>query len=359
MVLDAHHDARTIVAMLAALVSGTVLVLVDPRTPAAVRAGVEVAAGAHEGGTGDLVVVTTSGTTGAPKGVRLGHTQVRASAVAVAAALGVDGSDAWLCCLPLNHVGAQAIVWRAVVTGCRIVLADGSSADAIAEACRDHDVGIASLVPTQLHRLVRGPGVPASMRELIVGGAACTPALAATARATGTRVRLSYGMSEMASTVALDGCPLPGVDVAVGEDGELWLGGPMRTPGYAWGDRLAVDAAGRFHTGDRGCVGAGGDIAVSGRLDGVFTCGGENVSPAAVRDVLAAHPDVASAWVWPQPDVDLGAVPVAAVVLGGEPGRRGDGGDPATALVSYCRQSLPGIAVPRRIDVYGNRSEDP
>ncbi|MEZ5216716.1 MAG: AMP-binding protein [Ilumatobacteraceae bacterium] len=56
------------------------------------------------------MVVPTSGTTGAPKGVVLTHDAVAASARATSARLGVTPADKWLACLPLSHVGGLSVV---------------------------------------------------------------------------------------------------------------------------------------------------------------------------------------------------------------------------------------------------------
>src|ERR1700730_8011587 len=65
---------------------------------------------------GDALVVPTSGTTGASKGVVLTHGAVRASAMATSARLQVDpGRDRWLACLPLAHIGGLSVVTRSLV----------------------------------------------------------------------------------------------------------------------------------------------------------------------------------------------------------------------------------------------------
>ena len=59
---------------------------------------------------GDAVVVATSGSSGAPKGVVLTHDAIAASAEATSVRLGTTGDDHWLACLPLSHVGGLSVV---------------------------------------------------------------------------------------------------------------------------------------------------------------------------------------------------------------------------------------------------------
>lgn len=337
--VEADHDAGTVVALHAAHTAGVAVTALDRRAPAPPDAERRGSPGSEAS---DLVVVSTSGTTGVPKGVRLGAVQVCASADAVVSRLGVGADDVWLCCLPLSHVSGQAILWRSVVSGCAVVMAPPGDTDAIAAAASR--CTIASMVPTQLHRLLRDGGLPPRLRTVLLGGAAVPPGLVEAARTAGVAVAVSYGMSEMASTVAIDAKPLDGVAVRVDGSGTIHVGGRMRTPGYAWGGILNLDVDGLLRTGDVGCI-DGGLLAVAGRRDDVFTCGGENISTEAVRAALVSHPAVASALVTAEPDVEYGAVAVAEVVLEAGAGANADD------LAVHCRRLLPAIAVPRRFEI--------
>ncbi len=101
---------------------------------------------------GDALVVATSGTTGAPKGVVLTHAAVRASALATSARLGVDpGHDRWVACLPLAHIGGLAVVTRALVTGTPCTVLERFDAAAV-EAQARSGATLVSLVATALGR---------------------------------------------------------------------------------------------------------------------------------------------------------------------------------------------------------------
>ena len=96
---------------------------VDQRLPAAARQGLYLAMGVgDEVEPGDALVVATSGSTGAPKGVVLTHDAVAASAEATSRRLGVGRDDHWLACLPLSHVGGLSVVTRALHSGTRLTV---------------------------------------------------------------------------------------------------------------------------------------------------------------------------------------------------------------------------------------------
>ena len=86
---------------------------------------------------GDAVVVATSGSTGAPKGVVHTHDSVAASSTASSARLEVDPArDRWLACLPLAHIGGLSVVLRSLHTGTPLEVHDGFDAAAVEDAAR-------------------------------------------------------------------------------------------------------------------------------------------------------------------------------------------------------------------------------
>jgi len=98
---------------------------------------------------------------------------------------------------------------------------------------------------------------------------------------------------------------------------------------------------GWFDTGDFGYVDEQGYLFVKARRDDLIVSGGENVYPAEVEAVLNAHPTVVEAAVFGLPDKEWGQVVCAAVVLSSH--------CEVEVLDTWCRRSLAGFKVPRRI----------
>ncbi|MGY2078319.1 o-succinylbenzoate--CoA ligase [Modestobacter sp. SYSU DS0657] len=261
----------------------------------------------------DLVVVT-SGSTGAGKGVLLSAAALRASATATLDRLGGPGS--WLLALPTSAVGGLQVLVRSALAGREpAVLGRGEPLAAAAARLPAGDRRYTALVPTQLRRyLAEEPDALASFDAVLVGGAATDAALLTEARAAGVRVVRTYGMSETAGGCVYDGVPLDGVSVRVADGIEL--AGPVLAHGYRRDPAATAEAFhdGWFRTRDAGTLSADGVLTVHGRLDDVVISGGVNVSPQAVEAALREHPSVADAVVTGLPDPEWGQRVVAAVV---------------------------------------------
>lgn len=271
-------------------------------------------------------LVFTSGSTGAARAVRLTRANLEAAADASAARLGTTADDRWLLVLPLFHVGGLSVVVRAAAQGAALVVVPPDVR--AQEAALDAGATVASFVPTQLARLVEGRTrpFPATVRAVLVGGAAASPALLARARSLGLPVLPTYGLTEAASQVATRepgdarddavGPPLAGTEMRV-RDGAIEVRGPTVADGYE-GDEEATRGAfvdGWLRTRDAGEVLPDGRLRVLGRLDDLVNTGGEKVAPAAVEAALLEHPAIAEACVVGVPDAEWGERVAAAVVL--------------------------------------------
>lgn len=306
------------------------------------------------------LVVATSGSTGAPKGVELTHAALAASTTASVARLGCMAGEPWVLALPTHHVAGVQVVRRAWAGGAEPLVVDGGDVEAIAATGtgREH----VSLVPTQLARLVAA-GVPLDgFRTILLGGAGAAPELLAAARALGGRVVTSYGMTETGGGCVYDAVPLDTVEVSVGAGGRIRLRGPVLLRAYRGGPDAAtgspdadgaggardvggtpgpLDADGWFTTSDVGRW-DGRRLEVLGRADDVVLSGGENVPAGAVAATLRTHAAVRDAAVVGRPDPEWGEVAVAVVVPA-------DPAAPPTleALRAHVRASHPPAHAPR------------
>ncbi len=105
--------------------------------------------------------------------------------------------------------------------------------------------------------------------------------------------------TEAAFRLGTVGQPVAGMEITVAEDGEILTRGPLNTPGYFKLPELTaelIDADGWLHTGDIGSLDADGFLSVVDRKkELIITSGGENVSPAAIENLLVAHPLIGQA----------------------------------------------------------------
>ena len=216
--------------------------------------GVTTVRSAHNEGVaeGTAVVVRTSGSTGASKGVELSAAALRHSARASLDRLGAGPGERWLCCLPVTHVAGLQVLVRSLVSGTEPVLAERADAETVAGSGCAH----VSLVPTQLHRLLgvlgSGPAKPlAGYSSVLLGGALAPASLLDAARAAGVPVVTTYGMSETCGGCVYDGVPLDGVRVEIRDDdeaqGRIWISGPVLFSRYrpgGYGGRGAPPCAG-------------------------------------------------------------------------------------------------------------------
>jgi long-chain acyl-CoA synthetase len=154
------------------------------------------------------------------------------------------------------------------------------------------------------------------------------PEVAAFFAGLGMKILDIYGMTETTGAFASNtvdnfkvgtvGRPFPGIEVRIADDGEILARGPLNTPGYLNRPDLTsalIDSDGWLHTGDIGGLDSEGFLSVVDRKkELIITAGGENISPAAIENLLVAHPLVGQALAFG----DLRPYVVALLTLDGD-----------------------------------------
>ncbi|MFC0530028.1 class I adenylate-forming enzyme family protein [Phytohabitans kaempferiae] len=326
-----------------------------------------------------FLIQFTSGTTGRSKGAVLTHMAVLNAARERNRRDVIGPNDVWLNPVPYHHIGGSCfvILGGLVDAGAFVVVEKYAPAETM--RLLDHGVvtrigGVPTMVIDALQHLGEQAGA-AGIRSVAVGGATVTQHLVERIRQTlGAPVINTYAQSECPAITSTDihddsatiagtvGRPVAGVhmkviDPATGETvpigvvGEIVTRSPYVMRGY-WGmaeqtaDVLPAD--GFLRTGDLASMDEYGNVTFQGRVRDVIIRGGENVYPAEVEELLAAHPGVASAVLVGIDDERLGER-VAGVVV------RAPGGDvTGEALAEYLRDSVARFKIPelwRFVDV--------
>ncbi|MBL7497726.1 long-chain fatty acid--CoA ligase [Frankia sp. CNm7] len=294
----------------------------------------------------------TSGTTGDPKGVVYSHRSIFLHSMAAVgpAMMGLSQSDRVLAIVPQFHVLAWGLPYIAFYSGVELVLPGPFlQPEPLARMIEKTRLNRASGVPTiwqgLLAHLEANPDIDvSSLKEAVVGGSACPPALMEAYDRLGITLLHAYGMTETspmvtvarppagltpeqawpyrltqgrfvanvaARLVGADGSVLPWDGVSAGE---LELRGPWIAGGY-----YGVDDEDKFHdgwlrTGDVGHISPEGYLTLTDRAKDVIKSGGEWISSVQLENLLMAHPAVAEASVIGVPDERWGERPLALVV---------------------------------------------
>ena len=334
-------------------------------------------------------IIYTSGTTGSPKGVMLTHDMLLRAAFGSVYSRAFD--DAWrvVFSLPMYHVyGYIEGVLTVPFVGGAIVPQLLFNPAATLGAIEQHRADDVLLVPTMTLALLdelraRRYELP-TLRAVISSGQRSPTAIwkAIFEELHPAEVTTGYGMTEVTATMmmtqpddsferlsstngrmrdvgpagdpALGGKlveykvvdPESGRTLTPGEVGELRARGPCVTRGYynkPEATAAAFDDDGWLRTGDLGRFDEDGYLTLVGRLKESYRCGGEQVMPTEVEDVLTSHPAVLQAHVVPVPDRRMGEAGAAFVVLRSEP--------PATPdeLMKFCADRLARFKTPKYV----------
>ncbi len=343
----------------------------------------------HPGAATPSDIIYTSGTTGPPKGVVLTHDQLLRAAYGSAYARAFEEGRRILFSLPMYHVYGYVEGLLAVLfVGGSIVPQLRFDAVATLRGIERHRANDVLLIPTMtlaiLDELPRGHFDLSSLQAIISSGGRAPEHLwrEIFELMRPRELTTGYGMTEVtaSSTVTRPDDPIErlqstngrlrdvgiagdpslegklvvyrvadlatGRELPRGETGELQAKGPGVTRGYYKKPEATAEAFtadGWLRTGDLGRLDDEGYLTLVGRCKESYRCGGEQVIPSEIEDVLVTHPAVAQAHVVPVPDRRMGEVGVAFVVL-----RNGMAVDPAR-LVEHCSARLARFKVPVKV----------
>ena len=315
------------------------------------------------------LILYTSGSTGAPKGVQLTHRSLVSSLTSMASEIAMLGSARVIVSAPLFHMGALNYVHMWFAAHGTISLLPRFEAEAFLHAVEMDAIAVVGGVPPMIPRLATAarktekgpfPGVAA----VAVGSAPLTESIIADSRALfpNAIVLNNYGTTEIGPGVFgghPDGLLRPQMSIGFPRDesairlangahkdeGVLEVKARSLMKGYLNRDEetQARIKDGWYRTGDLMRRDENGFFFYVGREDDMFVCNGENVYPAECETLLESHPDIAQAAVVPAQDDKSGEVPIAFVVLA-ERARLDE-----EAIQIFARENGPAFRYPRSV----------
>ena len=319
------------------------------------------------------LILYTSGTTGRPKGAMLTHFGIVHSAMHFEATMRLTSADRSALVVPASHVtGVIAIIAAMLrVGGAVVMMREFKAAAWIAEAARER-VTQTIMVPAMYNLILLSPEFGQhDLSAWRVGGFGGAPMPVPTIDALAAKLpnlilTNAYGATETTSPVTVMpegdtrshadsvGVTVPcgdvivvddnGVEVARGETGELWIGGPMVVKGY-WDNPEATArefTAGYWHSGDLGSIDAQGYVRVFDRKKDMLNRGGFKIYSVEVENTLAGLPGVVEAAVVGRPCPVLGERVHAFVYAP-------DGTVTEAAVREYCAARLADYKVPETV----------
>ncbi len=319
----------------------------------------------------------TSGTTARPKGVQLTHRNCWLNAAVFGWHVAVNERDTYMHTLPMFHCNGWGMPYAVTGMGVPQVVVRKIDGEEILRRVARHGVTllcaapavVAAILEAAVSRLAKGEEIPGrgQVRVVVAGAPPPSKTIERVETELGWEFIQIYGLTETSPLLTINraraewdgldpaerarlqsraGVPALGVDVRIGDDGEVLARSNHVFAGY-WEQpdesaQALVD--GWFHTGDEGFVDGDEYLTISDRKKDVIISGGENVSSVEVEDCLYQHPAVAEVAVIGVPSERWGETVKALVVL-----RAGQSVDEAE-LIGFCRDRLAHFKCPRSVE---------
>ncbi len=315
------------------------------------------------------MILYTSGTTGAPKGVILTHQTLFWNSLNTTLRLNISQADSTLIFLPFFHTGG----WNVLTTpllhrGAKVVFLKKFDPARVLALSEQEKITILFGVPTTMDMMAKSSLFDktdlSSIRYAIVGGEPMPLDLIRVWDKKGIPIRQGYGLTEFgpnvfslneedsirkigsigfpnfyieAKIVDSEGGPLKDNEI-----GELALRGPACMQGYWHNEKSTLDTLkdGWLYTGDLVRRDPEGYYYVVGRKKDMFISGGENIYPPEIEQVLRHHPEVLEAAVIGVPDKKWGEVGKAFIV-------KKSASLSLEELQSHCLENLAKYKIPK------------
>jgi cyclohexanecarboxylate-CoA ligase len=296
-------------------------------------------------GADDLTVVMhSSGTTSAPKGIVHSSNTLRYATEGICRRWELTGEDMSLVACEFGFVGGLVFGYFPVLLngGTGVLMSRWEPEEAL-RLIEEHACTYVLLMPT--HAADTLVAAQATTRDLSSMRVLAAPGLTPERRlamheAFGIAPLADYGLSEVpghaahglrepkGKMVATEGRPYEGTEIRilgadgeplpVGEVGDVVVNGPSRFLFFLGNDDLTRESLtgwGGYRTGDLGRLDEDGHLVYVGRSKDIIRRGGVTVVPAELEPVLMRHPAVHEAAVVPLPDERLGERACAALIV--------------------------------------------
>ena len=329
-----------------------------------------------------VMLSSTGGTTGKPKGVMNTHRTVQTFVAhfMLAFPYGVDERPVNMAAAPMTHT-AGALTLPTTARGGTVVVVTSPKPELMLGQIAKRRVTEFFLPPTVIYRLLDLPGIEqadfSSLKYFVYGAAPMSVKKLKKAIAVfGPVMAGAYGQTEAPASIAFlppaehfeagqvgsderlssAGRPGPLIRVEIlnddsqvlrkGETGEICVRGDLVMKGYYKAPELTAQTIvnGWLHTGDIGHLDADGYLHITDRKRDMIISGGFNVYPSEVEQVIWSHPKVQDCAVIGIPDADWGEAVKAVVEL--NPGETVC----ADELIALCKSNLGSVRTPKTID---------